>query len=281
MRRPTAALLATVLVSLALCPSGLSAQRDADQWLDRCDRDRSRDDRYKHCEVRETGMRPPRGTLTIDPDRNGGVAVTGWERDSVAVFAKIQTYGTSGDAAAALAREIKIEASGSTVRVSGPGPSGRWRGWSVSFEVYVPRRTDLSLKTENGPIGVSDVVGRLDLDALNGPVSLDGVGGNVRARVQNGPLHIELVGTRWEGEGMDVETVNGPVDLAIPEGYNARVEFGTVNGPMSVGFPLNVTIQGRVTQRITTTMGSGGPLVRVVTTNGPFTLRRGGGGGQL
>jgi hypothetical protein len=34
------------------------------------------------------------------------------------------------------------------------------------------------------------------------------------------------------------------VDLAIPERYNARLETGTVNGPMDLAFPLTVTMQG-------------------------------------
>ncbi len=74
--------------------------------------------------------------------------------------------------------------------------------------------------------------------------------------------------------GLDAETTNGPVNLAIPESYSARLEFGTVNGPMSVGFPVTVTIQGRVGRRITTTLGAGGAPVRAVTTNGPVEIRR-------
>ena len=62
--------------------------------------------------------------------------------------------------------------------------------------------------------------------------------------------------------------------LRIPEGYNAKMDFGTINGPMSVGFPLTVTINGRINDRISTTFGSGGAPVRVVTTNGPMTVRR-------
>ncbi len=56
---------------------------------------------------------------------------------------------------------------------------------------------------------------------------------------------------------------------------NAKIEFGTVNGPMDVGFPMTVTISGRVKDRINTTLGNGGPPIRVVTTNGPMTVRRG------
>ena len=114
----------------------------------------------------------------------------------------------------------------------------------------------------------------MDLRARNGPVSLHGVSGDVTARVQNGPLSVRLSGTRWDGKGLDAEAVNGPVDLAIPERYNARLETGTVNGPMDLTFPLTVRVQGRLSQRIQSTLGDGGAPVRVVTTNGPLTIRR-------
>jgi DUF4097 and DUF4098 domain-containing protein YvlB len=85
---------------------------------------------------------------------------------------------------------------------------------------------------------------------------------------------VKLTGARWEGAGLDAETMNGPADLRIPEDYNAKIDFGTINGPMSVGFPLTVTINGRITDRISTTLGTGGAPIRVVTTNGPMTVRR-------
>ena len=43
---------------------------------------------------------------------------------------------------------------------------------------------------------------------------------------------------------------------------------------MSVDFPLTVTVQGRLTQRINATLGQGGAPVRVVTTNGPLVIKR-------
>ena len=114
----------------------------------------------------------------------------------------------------------------------------------------------------------------MTLTAYNGPVSLEGVGGDVRARTTNGPLDIDLTGDHWEGAGLDAETTNGPVNVAIPDGYSARLELGTLNGPFSVAFPLTITVQGRLGRRITTTLGAGGAPVRVVTTNGPVDIRR-------
>jgi putative adhesin len=262
------------LAALVLFPIALSAQADPDEWLERCRRDDWDSDRVKHCEVRETSMRPTRQALVVDPGQNGGVSIRGWDEDSIAVFAKIQTHAQSEDEAAGLAREVRVVAGGASIRAEGPGRTGRRQSWSVSFEVYVPHRTDLALETENGPVGVRDVTGRLVLAAHNGPVSLAGVGGSVRARVQNGPLHVVLTGARWEGEGLDAETVNGPVDLEIPESYSAQLETRTVNGPMRTEFPLTVTIQGDVSRRITATLGQGGAPVRVVTTNGPLAIRR-------
>jgi DUF4097 and DUF4098 domain-containing protein YvlB len=208
---------------------------------------------------------------------NGGVEIEGWNRDSIAITARIQVNARTQDDAEAIARDIKIEAANGLVRVTGgPGPSGRHQNWGVVFVMRVPRRTDLTLSTENGPLSVTDVAGTMDLQTQNGPLSLSGVGGDVHATAQNGPLTVELLGTKWEGTGLDARTQNGPAELQIPDNYNAKIEFGTVNGPMDVGFPMTVTISGRVKDRISTTLGNGGPPIRVVTTNGPMTVRRGG-----
>jgi Toastrack DUF4097 len=264
--------LSLASLSLVLVVPRLYSQSDASRWLADCRRfDRS--DRARVCRVHETGMRASGGTLSVDPGRNGGVAVLGWDRDSIAVIAKIQANGATEADAASLADAVRIAAAGDEVRAEGPR-SGDDSRWSVSLDVYVPRHTDLSLETENGPLSVEDVSGTMDLRAQNGPVSLAGVGGHITSRVQNGPLSVELTGSQWDGAGLDAEAVNGPVDLAIPEGYNAQLETGTVNGPMDLAFPLTVTIQGRVSNRIQTTLGRGGAPVRVVTRNGPLTIRR-------
>jgi hypothetical protein len=88
----------------------------------------------------------------------------------------------------------------------------------------------------------------------------------------NGGVTVELDGERWEGSGLDVQTTNGGVHLSLPSRYNARLETGTVNGGLQFDFP--VTVQGRLSRRLTTDLGSGGALIRVVTTNGGVTVAR-------
>jgi hypothetical protein len=62
------------------------------------------------------------------------------------------------------------------------------------------------------------------------------------------------------------------VNLEIPDGYSARLETGTVNGPMRIDFP--VTLQGVIGRHITTQLGNGGAPIKAITTNGPVEIHR-------
>jgi len=265
--------LATALSLLACAAAPLAAQRHrtGDDWLASCrDRDWGDDSRARFCEIRNTGFKAG-GAVRVDPGENGAIRISGWDMDSVAVTAKIQTQARSDEEAQALAQQIRITASGGTISADGPATSGR-RSWNVSFDVMVPRRTDLTARTVNGPIAVDDVAGKMDLHAENGPLHLTDVAGDVHARTVNGPLVISLSGDHWEGAGLDSETENGPVVLTLPARYSAHLETGTVNGPMSLDIP--VTVQGHIDfHHISTDIGSGGATVRAVTTNGPVTVR--------
>lgn len=261
-----------LLALLALPALPAAAQDDGDGWVERCRRNDNgwQQNRATHCEVRETRMRAD-GSLRVDGRENGGVEVVGWDRDEVLVQARVQASAPARADAEAMARAIRVETGGGTVRAQGP-QAGNRRNWSVSYRVFVPRRTDLNVDTRNGPISVRDVSGRMALEAHNGPLTLRNVGGEVRGRTHNGPLTAALSGSRWNGAGLDLETHNGPVTLSIPDGYSARLETGNVNGPMTVDFP--VTVQGRLGRRINTTLGNGGATIRAITTNGPVTVRR-------
>lgn len=246
--------------------------REIQDWLDQCrdGRNRGNDDRERFCEVREKRLDPTR-TLEIDGRENGGVSVHGWDRGQVLVLAKIQADGEDADDARDVASQISIATDGGRVRADGPS-TRRHQSWSVSYDAWVPRQTDLHLVTHNGGISVADVDARLDLSALNGGIALRGVSGDVHGETTNGPLNVELDGDRWRGAGLDLRTTNGPVNLGIPVGYSARLETGTVNGGMRIDFPI--TLQGNIGRRITTDLGNGGPPIRAVTTNGPVNIRR-------
>ncbi|MGI8496517.1 MAG: DUF4097 family beta strand repeat-containing protein [Gemmatimonadaceae bacterium] len=263
-----------VPVALTLCARTAVAQRDNVRWLDQCrENDRGWNDRYQYCEIRESGMRGGRGAkITADGGRNGGVAVGAWDRDSVAIVARIQTWARSGADAKALAATIRIVTDARSIRAEGPTSSGDDGGWSVSFDLVVPKKADLAIHTQNGGISVSEVQGTMDLSAQNGGLHLQALGGDVHAETRNGGLDVTLTGNRWEGKGLDAETTNGGIRLRVPESYSAMLETGTTNGSLDFDFP--VTVQGRLNRRLSTQLGSGGAMVRAITHNGGVVVRR-------
>jgi DUF4097 and DUF4098 domain-containing protein YvlB len=247
------------------------ADREIQDWLARCRDGREYgSDRERYCEVRERRVTATR-LLDVDGQENGSVTVHGWERSDVRVVAKIQTTADDYSEARSVASEIEIETDDGRIRAT--VPSGRRRStWSVSFEIWTPRLSGLNVSTYNGGISVDDIDARVDLQATNGGINLRSMAGDVRAETTNGPITVDLWGDRWRGAGLDARTTNGPVNLTIPESYSARLETGTTNGALRVDFP--VTLQGEISRRVTTQLGSGGPPIRAITTNGPVVIRR-------
>ena len=264
-------ILSACMVAATATPVLAQRSRDPARWLDDCRSGRwSGDrDREQYCDLRQQTI-PARSMLRVDGRQNGGISVIGSDRNDILVIAKIQANAGSERDAKELADQIKIDL-GDEIRAD--GPSTRWRSsWSVSYEIHVPRKIGLDLVATNGGLSIENVDGRVELETTNGGISLRDVAGNVRGSTSNGGVDVELSGDRWQGEGLDVRTTNGGIELAVPSNYNARLETGTVNGGMDIGFP--VTIQGRLNRRLTTDLGSGGPPVRVTTTNGGVVLRR-------
>jgi len=63
------------------------------------------------------------------------------------------------------------------------------------------------------------------------------------------------------------------VTIAIPESYSAHLQTETVNGGIASDFPI--AMHGDLRPRnLDFNVGSGGPLIRVTTTNGGVKLKR-------
>lgn len=258
--------LCGLVLSAALIVVGQSDKRGSmtcnDSW--------SSDRLAGHCDIREQTLQSG-GTIAVDARKNGGVSVKGWDRSDILVRSRVQTGAPTQAEADDLAKQITINSAAGKIVADGP-ESRKDYHWSVSYELFVPRHTDLSLESSNGGIAISDVSGRMDFTALNGGVVLRHVGGNVHGSTTNGGLMVELSGDRWDGETLDVKTTNGGIVMAVPENYSAHLETSTVNGSLSIDFP--VTVQGRITRELAVNLGSGGATVRAVTTNGGVKIRR-------
>jgi len=263
----------SVLIAALLTFTGVAAfaQKDKDRSLNCRDENWYNDRLVGNCEIREQTLATSGGTIGIDGKQNGGVSVKGWDQNQILVRARVQTGAPTAAEAQALGQQVRIETGGAKIFASGPENRQNYH-WDVSYEVFVPRRADLSVETHNGGIAIADVNGRIEFTALNGGVVLKRVGGAVKGSTTNGGLVVELSGDRWDGDSLDVSTTNGGVIMSVPENYSAHLETGTVNGGVTVDFP--VTVQGRLTKQIALNLGSGGATVRAMTTNGGVHLKK-------
>jgi hypothetical protein len=262
MRRSDYSAFVFPLILLATVATAQTGDR-AERWRDDCERGWN-SDRARFCELRTyTIGRATR--ISVDGGDNGGVAFIGENRSDVKIVARVQATADDDATANAIARQIRVFTDGGQIRSQGPSQRNH-NSWSVSYDIYVPNQTNLAAVTENGGISAEDVRGEMNLEATNGGIRLSNVGGSVRARTTNGGVTANLSGTTWQGQGLDLQTTNGGASVYVPRGYNAQLETGTTNGGMRVDFPITVT--GSLTRHISTQLGSGGPTVRVITTNG-------------
>ena len=224
----------------------------------------------RHCEMREQTVAFA-GRLSIDGGSNGGVSVKAWDQGNVLVRSRVEAQAGDAGTAQAVSSQIHVNLSAGQVTASGP-ESNRAESWSVSYEIFVPRQADLSIKTNNGGISISQVRGTIHFEATNGGVTLRGLAGDVEGKTQNGGLRIELAGARWDGAKLDARTTNGGITLALPENYSAHLETATVHGNVDIAMPM--TVHGEIGRRISTDLGSGGATIHVETTNGGVKIGR-------
>jgi len=229
-------------------------------------------DRGHACEVRDTRLGAPGSPLAVDASPNGGIRVEGWDQADVLVRAVVQTWGDTDAEARELLPQVRVNAAGNSVTAEGPERTDgrRGRGWSVSYRIWAPRQTALDLIAHNGGVAIHGMQGEARFTTTNGGVTLDEVAGRIVGRTANGGVNVRLSGPRWEGAGLDVETTNGGVTLTLPRDYSAALEVSTVNGGLRSDIPVTLP-EGR-RRDIRTTLGSGGPLIKVRTVNGGVRL---------
>lgn len=229
-------------------------------------------DRVRHCEMREQTL-PSIGRVSVDAGHNGGVTVKGWLRSDVLVRARVESSADTEAAAAGMAARVMIDGSGGQVHATGP-ESMNDSSWSVSYEVFVPQVTDVTLKSHNGSLTIADVRGQLHFDAHNGSVHLKRVSGDITGGTSNGSIQIEMAGAFWDGRQMDLTTHNGSVTVAMPSQFSAHVQAETGMGRIQSDFPVPQNLNERPSRKLDFNVGSGGAPIHITTGNGSIHLKR-------
>lgn len=195
----------------------------------------------------------------------GSLWVEGWDRDEVEL-----TVWKSAESAEAPLAGVQIEVE------SQPGSFEAhtlYRGQSeqpvrVDYRLRVPRQVSwLGLRTVNGDIRVRNVEGWVETRTLNGDIEQGGGSGSVVARTVNGDVSVAVRLLPDAGGRLELETINGDVNLLLPPQANADLELSTVAG--RIESPLAVptrAVAGEAPLRAR--LGRGGVRVRLRTVRG-------------
>ncbi len=144
---------------------------------------------------------------------------------------------------------------------------------------YHTSRTELQLARLDGEadisphsdISIEQAVGPLILNTNNHNINMDRIAGDISITDRSGT--IELTAAPPLGT-INLEDRNGSIKLVLPEHAGFSVQADTNNGDIDTDFLLPTT--GSESHRIISgTVGSGGPMVHVTTSNGDVSIDKG------
>ena len=189
-----------------------------------------------------------------------------------------------------LAKLERIVSSNGSVRLFDADGSARIKTSNGTVRAQNLKGT-LDVQTSNGSIEVLQIAGPVTLRTSNGRVRAEDVRGAIEATTSNGSINVKLTETE-PGRTIRLETSNGGVDLTLPRNVRNDVRVVTSNSGITVHAPadlnarlsartsnasitsdLDVSRQGeKVKGRLEGTIGSGGSLLDLHTSNGSIRL---------
>jgi hypothetical protein len=254
------------------------------------------------------GQEPPPERVTVpfsDPSRpkmvkasllNGSITVKGYNGNEVIVESRSRD-GESGRRRHSSAPPgmhqifptgagLQVEESENTVVV------GTERINSTSeISIQVPYQTNLKLSTVNGGnIVVDGVSGDIDVNNTNGAVTLNHVSGSAVAHALNGKVSVTLDKVS-PNKAMSFSSLNGDIDVTLPQDIKANVKLKTDNGEIYSDFDVQLNNSGRqpvvegnrsgggkyrvrFDHGVSGTINGGGPEIQFTTFNGSIYIRK-------
>jgi hypothetical protein len=180
-------------------------------------------------------------------NRNGGIHVSGWDKEEVSLSADIRDSEQRRIELVVQRQgpDLDIEAQFQQPRLSlglGSAPSPWCR-----MTLNVPRKLLGHFRTTNGPISVETVVGYVRCETINGDITLGAIAGEVLAETTNGNieahgLHARISGGTANGrillEDVDgqvkMETTNGFITARNLDGWGEGISLASTNGAIDL-----------------------------------------------
>jgi DUF4097 and DUF4098 domain-containing protein YvlB len=204
------------------------------------------------------------GRVSLD-NINGDVEINGWNRDEV----QIDAVKSARDQQRLDEAQIEVSGSGSSVDIKTHYPEHRTNNnpASVHYTLHVPEKARLDrINLVNGALNVQKLSGDVNANLVNGKLNASDLSGAADLATVNGTIQANYASLNNVRE-IKLKSVNGTINLQLPQSPNADVSASVVNGGISTDFPL--TVKGHfVGKSMSGTLGSGGVRIELNNVNG-------------
>jgi putative adhesin len=170
------------------------------------------------------------------------------------------------------AADVTIEAvvRGDTVVIAPKYPRRGNNDARIDFVVELPASVEVEAHAVNGKLVAEGVSAPVSLSTVDGDIATKACG-DVRGNTVNGVVRVALP-TRG-AKRVDLEAVNGELELRMAADAGAQVRANTVSGQIRSDFPLSQK-QEIVGSHASGTIGDGSVRVELSTVNGPIHIAK-------
>jgi len=226
---------------------------------------------------------PSDGTVRIK-NVNGEIYVESWGKDKVEIFADIEVKAShSRDAEEFMDKvRIEIDRTADEIYIRPDYPKLKDNGIldsifgnkkpsvRVNFSIKVPEKARVALNSMNGSVQAENIGGHADLVTVNGKIVAKNMRNTIEAKTTNGGINVELDDVQLTDD-MSFHTVNGSINLYVPQNISADIDISTTNGGVHTDFPL--TVEGKWGPKsIRGSVNGGGNQIKLKTVNGSVSL---------
>jgi DUF4097 and DUF4098 domain-containing protein YvlB len=142
----------------------------------------------------------------------------------------------------------------------------------VEYTLMVPRAARLDeIKLINGSLDVTGVSGEVRASCINGKLQAHDLSGRARLSTINGRLDARF--DQLTGSALELNSVNGSVELTIPSDSKAEIDASTVSGGIDNDFGLHVNHHRFVGHDLRGELAGGGTRIELKNVNGRIEVR--------
>lgn len=205
---------------------------------------------------------------------NGPAHISAWDRNEV----KVDAVKRADDEEGLKNMEIRVDARPESVSVETKylSQEDRWNHRhnhysSVEYTIMVPRNAKLDeVQLINGELDINGVNGEVRAQCINGKLVATGLTNRAKLSTVNGMLDAKF--DRVPEESLDLQSVNGHIQLTLPSDAKVSLDANTVHGGISNEFGLRSS-HHMVGHEMQGTLGGGGTHIHLSNVNGAIEIR--------